>query len=333
MPELKDPSPPILETPGGQENVRVELDSQRRLRAELALLATEMVNESLADIDTMQTTQLVATMNAEDTSVPAAVAKVGDSIAAAIDATVERLALGGRLVYIGAGTAGRIGILDATECPPTFGTDPSMVIGIIAGGAAAIRSSVEDAEDDAEAGKADLASIGLSPADVVVGISASGRTPYVIAALNYASEIGALGIGLACNEGSPVGAASQIPIEVVVGPELLAGSTRLKAGTAQKLVLNMISTITMVRLGKTFGNIMVDLRSTNNKLRARAELAVMRAASVTPRQASEALDAVGGSVKEAILVLKTGLSPDAGRMLLAANGGFLRAAIESHFGE
>lgn len=319
-------------TPSNPESQDEPAALRRQLRAELAMLSTEAVNESLAEIDRMPTRELVTAMTAEDASVPEAVSKAGDSITAAIDAIADRLSAGGRLIYIGAGTAGRIGILDASECPPTFGTDPSMVVGIIAGGTEAIQNAVEDAEDDAAAGRADLAAIELRPGDAVVGISASGRTPYVIAALRYAREIGALCIGLACNEGSQVGAAAEIAIEIPVGPELLAGSTRLKAGTAQKLVLNMISTITMVRLGKTFGNIMVDLRSTNKKLRARAESTVMRAASVTARQASEALEAVNGSVKEAILVLKTGLAPDAARSLLADHAGFLRAAIEAGTG-
>lgn len=299
------------------------------LRTELAKLSTEAVNASLSEMDSMSTSDLVLAMNEEDASVPVAVGRVASSITAAIEATTERLSAGGRLLYVGAGTAGRIGIMDASECPPTFGTHPSMVVGIIAGGARAIQNAVENAEDDSEAARIDLKDIRLTPADVVIGISASGRTPYVISALNFAREIGALTVGLSCNEGSPVGDAAAIRIEVIVGPEFLAGSTRLKAGTAQKLVLNMISTITMVRLGKTYGNVMVDLLYTNEKLRARAESTVMRAASVTAEQASDALAAADGSVKEAILVLKTGLSPDVARTLLADHRGFLRDAINA----
>lgn len=309
-----------------RENTHVD---KAGLRAELATLSTEAVNESLAEMDTMSTAELVTAMNEQDALVAAAVAAASVPIAAAIDAVSDRLAAGGRLIYLGAGTPGRLGILDASECPPTFGTDPSQVVGIIAGGTAAIQNAIEGAEDDVDAPRTELDRLNLSAKDAVVGISASGRTPFVVSGLAHAAAIGALTVALACNDRSPIGAAADIAIEIPVGPEFLTGSTRLKAATAQKMVLNMISTISMVRLGKTYGNVMVDLQYTNKKLRVRAESTVMRVAQVSAEEASDALDAVGGSVKEAILVLKTGLTPDAARALLVEHGGFLRAAIDA----
>ncbi|MCB5166121.1 N-acetylmuramic acid 6-phosphate etherase [Streptomyces bambusae] len=297
------------------------------LRAQLDALTTEAVRPELAEIDRWSTLDIARTMNAEDAGVPAAVAAQLPQIAAAIDAVAERMADGGRLLYAGAGTAGRMGVLDASECPPTFNTDPAQVVGLIAGGPEAMVRAVEGAEDSAELAAADLAGLDLTPADTVVGISASGRTPYAVGAVRYAREAGALTIGLACNAGSELGAAAEHGIEVVVGPEVLSGSTRLKAGTAQKLVLNMLSTITMIRLGKTYGNLMVDVRATNEKLRARARRIVAQATGASPEAVESALAAASGEVKPAILILLAGVdAPEATRLLSAASG-HLRQAV------
>nr|WP_221244207.1 N-acetylmuramic acid 6-phosphate etherase [Cryobacterium roopkundense] len=297
------------------------------MRDSLALLATEQVNERYPDLDRLSTAELVQAMNEQDAGVAAAVAAVTPQITAAVDGIAARMGSGGRLIYIGAGTAGRMGILDASETPPTFGTDPSLVVGVIAGGPGAVHTAVENAEDSASAGANDLRALGLGAGDAVVGISASGRTPYAVGALEYASSVGAFTAGVSCNAGSALGRAASVAIDVVVGPEILTGSTRLKAGTAQKMVLNMLSTITMVRLGKTYGNLMVDMRATNEKLRARAERTVMLATEADAAAASQALADTEGSVKAAILVLSTGVTPLAATLLLAGHHGFLREAI------
>lgn len=296
------------------------------LRAELSTLTTEAVDEGRRDLDTLSTADLVELMNKQDESVPTAIAAVLPTIAAAIDDIADRMHKGGRLIYIGAGTPGRLGIVDASECPPTFNVDASLVVGLIAGGDSAIRTAVENAEDDPQGGANALAEIAVAPADVVVGVSASGRTPYVAGALEYAAGVGALTVAIACNSNSTIGRIADHPIEVVVGPELIAGSTRLKAGTAQKLVLNMISTISMVRLGKTYGNIMVDLRATNEKLRARAERTVMLVTDCTPADAAAALVQSDGSVKIALLMMLGNLSVADARASLAAAPS-LRAAL------
>ncbi len=296
------------------------------VHAELAALTTEVVPPELRDLDVLPTDQLAALMNQQDQGVPSAVAAALPQISSAIDAIAERMRAGGRLIYIGAGTPGRLGILDASECPPTFNTDPSLVVGIIAGGDTAIRTAVEDAEDDPRGGADALAAIALTASDAVVGVSASGRTPYVIGALGYARQRQALTVALACNAGSLVGREADHAIEVVVGPEFVAGSTRLKAGTAQKLVLNMISTIAMIRLGKTYGNIMVDLRTTNEKLRARAERAVLLVTGCSPQEARQALARCGGSVRAAILMLSRDLTAKQAAEILA-QAPSLRAAL------
>ncbi|MEU1281718.1 N-acetylmuramic acid 6-phosphate etherase [Streptomyces sp. NPDC005805] len=297
------------------------------LRAQLATLATEAFRPELADIDRLPTAEIARIMNGEDAGVPAAVADRLPVIAAAIDATAERMARGGRLVYAGAGTAGRLGILDASECPPTFNTDPSVVVGLIAGGPAAMVTAVEGAEDSKELAASDLDGLKLTADDTVVGVSASGRTPYAIGAVEHARELGALTIGLSCNAGSALGTAAEHAIEVVTGPELLTGSTRLKAGTAQKLVLNMISTITMIRLGKTYGNLMVDVRASNDKLRARSRRIVALATGAPDAEIEAALEATDGEVKNAILVLLAGVDAGVAAGLLAGTGGHLRAAL------
>ncbi|WP_223692876.1 N-acetylmuramic acid 6-phosphate etherase [Leifsonia poae] len=292
--------------------------SRELLRDELSALTTEAIREDLRDLDTLSTLRIVTLMNEQDQTVPPAVAAVLPQIAAAVDDIAERMRQGGRLIYIGAGTPGRLGILDASECPPTFNTDPSQVVGVIAGGDGAIRIAVENAEDDEQGGADALAELDVRAADVVVGISASGRTPYVVGALGFARDRGALTVALACNGGSTIGRGADHVIEVVVGPEVIAGSTRLKAATAQKLVLNMLSTITMVRLGKTYGNIMVDLRATNEKLRARAERTVMLATECSAAQAEDALARSNGSVKTAILMVLRGLTADQATTAISA---------------
>ncbi|MFE9450573.1 N-acetylmuramic acid 6-phosphate etherase [Streptomyces sp. NPDC006739] len=299
----------------------------RDLRAELESLTTEAFRPELAGIDRLPTLDIARLMNGEDSGVPAAVAAQLPRIAAAVDAVAERMARGGRLVYAGAGTAGRLGVLDASECPPTFNTDPARVVGLIAGGPRAVVTSVEGAEDSAELARADLDELALTPEDTVVGVSASGRTPYAVGAVRHARSLGALTIGLACNADSALAAAADHGIEVVVGPELLTGSTRLKAGTAQKLVLNMLSTITMIRLGKTFGNLMVDVRASNDKLRARSRRIVALATGAPDEEIEKALTETGGEVKNAILTVLAGVDGPTAARLLEESGGHLRAAL------
>jgi N-acetylmuramic acid 6-phosphate etherase len=300
----------------------------RDLRAELETLTTEAFRPELADIDQLPTLEIAKIMNGEDATVPAAVAARLPQIAAAIDDIAERMARGGRLVYAGAGTAGRLGILDASECPPTFNTDPSQVVGLIAGGPGAMVTSVEGAEDSRELAAGDLDALRLTDRDTVVGVSASGRTPYAVAAVEHARARGALTVGLSCNADSPLAAAADHGIEIVVGPELLTGSTRLKAGTAQKLVLNMLSTITMIRLGKTYGNLMVDVRASNDKLRARSRHIVALATGASDEEIERALAATDGEVKNAILTILGDVDGPSAARLLAESGGRLRLALE-----
>ncbi|MFG2182249.1 N-acetylmuramic acid 6-phosphate etherase [Streptomyces abikoensis] len=299
------------------------------LGAQLAALTTEAFRSDLADIDRLPTRDIAGIMNAEDAGVAAAVAARLPEIAAAIDATAERMARGGRLIYAGAGTAGRLGVLDASECPPTFNTGPGQVVGLIAGGPEALVAAVEGAEDDAARAAADLDALELGPDDTVVGVSASGRTPYAVGAVRHARAAGALTVGLACNAGSALGAAAEHAVEVVVGPELLTGSTRLKAGTAQKLVLNMISTITMMRLGKTYGNLMVDVRASNDKLRARSRRIVSLATGAADEEIEAALTDAGGEVKNAILILLGEVDGPTAARLLTESHGHLRAALRA----
>jgi N-acetylmuramic acid 6-phosphate etherase len=299
----------------------------RDLQSQLDSLTTEAFRPELADIDQLPTLDIARLMNGEDATVPPAVARRLPEIAAAIDAIADRMARGGRLIYAGAGTAGRLGVLDASECPPTFNTDPAQVVGLIAGGPQAVVTSVEGAEDSAELARTDLDALKLTPDDTVVGISASGRTPYAVGAVEHARAVGALTIGLSCNAASALAAAADHGIEIVAGPELVTGSTRLKAGTAQKLVLNMLSTITMIRLGKTYGNLMVDVRATNDKLRARSHRIVALATGATDTEIETALTATNGQVKHAILTILTGVDADTATRLLTENEGHLRAAL------
>ncbi|MFD5119109.1 N-acetylmuramic acid 6-phosphate etherase [Streptomyces sp. NPDC058385] len=304
-------------------------DNYSELRAQLATLTTEAFRPELSEIDRLSTLEIAQIMNGEDASVPTAVAEQLPQIAAAIDGTAERMARGGRLVYAGAGTAGRLGVLDASECPPTFNTDPSEVVGLIAGGPSAMIKAVEGAEDSKELAAQDLDALGLTADDVVVGISASGRTPYAIGAVEHARDRGALTIGLSCNADSALAEAADHGIEVVVGPELLTGSTRLKAGTAQKLVLNMLSTITMIRLGKTYGNLMVDVRASNEKLRARSRRIVALATGADDADIEAALAATDGEVKNAILVILGSVDGPTAARLLTDSKGHLRAALQA----
>ncbi len=258
---------------------------------------------------------------------PAAVGKVIAEIAHAVDRIVDAFGKGGRLIYMGAGTSGRLGVLDAAECPPTFGVPGDMVVGLIAGGPDALARAAEGSEDDVEEGAAALKGIGLSQKDVVVGIAASGRTPYVVGGLTYAKTLGATTVALSCNQDSPIARIADIAILPVVGPEVLAGSTRLKSGTAQKLVLNMITTASMIRLGKCYQNLMVDLNPTNAKLIARAARIVMLATGCAAEQAQEALKRTDNDVKLAILMTVTGMPIEEAKLALRRAGGFLRKAI------
>lgn len=300
--------------------------AQSALADQLTRMSTERVRTDLADLDQRSTLAIAETMNDGDAQVAVAIRAMLPHIAAAVDAITERLRRGGRLIYIGAGTAGRLGVLDASECPPTFNTPPEQVVGVIAGGHIALTTAIEGAEDDTEMARADLAALHLTEADCIVGISASGRTPYAVAGVQYAAERGALTLGLSCNGNSALGAAAQIPLEVEVGPELVAGSTRLKSGTAQKLVLNMLSTITMIRLGKTYGNLMVDVRSTNEKLRARAHNIVTAATDADVDEVTDALAAADGEVKTAILMILAAVDAETANAALAEHGS-LRAAL------
>jgi N-acetylmuramic acid 6-phosphate etherase len=291
-------------------------------------LATEAWDPAAADLDLRSTEALVAAMNTADATVPAAVAAATDSIAGAIDAISQRLATGGRLVYVGAGTSGRLALLDAAEVSTTFAVPPGIVVTLIAGGVAAVAAAQETAEDDADDGGAQLTALGVSSADAVVAISASGRTPFAVGALRTAREAGALTVALVSVEDSEVGALADHEIAVIVGPEVIAGSTRLKAGTAQKLVLNMISTIAMIRLGKTFGNFMVDVVATNDKLRARVRRIVRLAANVSETDADAALDAADGDAKVAIVSLVAGITATEARTRLDDADGVVRLALE-----
>lgn len=300
------------------------------LIAALSHLVSEGRNPDTMDIDLQPSIEIVKRLNQQDKSVPLAVEKVLPEVAQAVDKIVEAFQVGGRLIYLGAGTSGRLGVLDASECPPTFGVSDQMVIGLIAGGQDAMFKAKEGAEDDPQLGESDLQSLNLTPDDVVVGIAASGRTPYVIGALTYANELGATTVALSCNPDSPIAESAEIAISPVVGPEALTGSTRLKSGTAQKLVLNMLTTASMIRLGKSYQNLMVDVKATNKKLLARATRIVMQATDCDKAQATSTLEETEFDVKLAILMILTGLGIQEAREQLHYQQGFLRAAVEKH---
>ncbi len=298
----------------------------------LGTLPTEAGGEPGADYDLRATDDLVSTMLRADEAVLPAVAAATAAIAATIDAVSARLEHGGRLIYVGAGSSGRLAALDAAECESTFSTTPGQVVALVAGGIASPPLEQEAAEDDSAAGAADIGALEVGPDDAVVGISASGRTPYVVGALEVASARGALTAALVSVDGSELGRVAAHEIAVVVGPEFIAGSTRLKAGTAQKLVLNMISTISMIRLGKTFGNLMVDVAATNEKLQARVRRIVESATGASPEQVDQALEESGGNAKVAIVSLLAGVDADTARERLAAAGDNTRLALDEQPG-
>lgn len=288
---------------------------------------TEARNSATAEIDLLSTREIVATIAAEDARVAPAVAAEGDAIARLADVVVERMERGGRLIYIGAGTSGRLGVLDAAECPPTFGIDPGVVVGRIAGGAAALTEALESVEDDVALGRQEIAALAVGPDDVVLGIAASGRTPYVLAAIEAARARGAFVAGLACVGRSPLAEAVMLMIAPVVGPEVISGSTRMKAGTAQKLVLNTLSTTVMIRLGKTLGNLMVDVQARNEKLRRRAASIVMTATGVDEAEAQRLLSLTNDEAKPAIVMALAGVDAAEARRRLAASAGRVRQAL------
>lgn len=291
-------------------------------------LLTEQSNPATARLDALSTEELLGALNAEDARVAAAVAAEIPSIARALDAVCERLAAGGRLFYIGAGTSGRLGVLDAAEIPPTFGADPELVQGVIAGGEAALTRSIEGAEDDESAGAADLEKRGFGAADALVGIAASGRTPYVIGGLRHARRIGALTIALSTNPSSAIADEAEISIAPIVGPEAIAGSTRLKSGTAQKMVLNMLSTGLMVRRGAVYGNLMVNVQLRNQKLWERARRMVEEIAGCGREAAQQALEA-SEDVRTAVLMVRRGWDLETARGRLEQAGGVLRKALDN----
>lgn len=298
-------------------------------KEELAALRTEQVDEKFALLDVMTVGELLQVMNESDTEVPKAITQVLPTIKIVIDGIIDRMLQGGRLIYMGAGTSGRLGVLDAAELGPTFSVAPTEVIAFIAGGDVALRHAVEAAEDNIELSVAELKKINLTAQDIVIGIAASGRTPYVISALKYANEIGALSVGLTSNPGSEITKVAQHAIAVDTGPELLAGSTRLKSGTAQKLVLNMISTITMIRLGKTFGNLMVDLQITNEKLMDRAVRIIENATGADRNSALSALEESGHRVKVAILMILLHVDATEAEVRLKTASNHIRQALDN----
>lgn len=294
---------------------------------DLAKLASEGRNPDTLHIDRQSTLDMLTTINNQDKQVPEAIARVLPAIAAAVDKIVAAFQQGGRLIYMGAGTSGRLGVLDASECPPTFSVPADMVVALIAGGPEAMFRAQEGAEDNTQLGADDLRQLALTDKDVVVGIAASGRTPYVLGGLHYARSVGATTVALACNNGSAIGLAADIAIEPQVGPEVITGSTRLKSGTAQKLVLNMLSTASMIRIGKVYQNLMVDLNASNLKLQARAQRIVMQATETNETQAAEALAAADNNVKLAILMQLSGLDKTTAQTQLALHQGVLSKAV------
>ncbi|MBN7764155.1 N-acetylmuramic acid 6-phosphate etherase [Pectobacterium brasiliense] len=293
----------------------------------LGTLVSETRNPATMALDQFSTLEMMHAFNQEDRKVPEAIAQVLPAIAEAVDLATASLQEGGRLIYLGAGTSGRLGVLDASECPPTFGVPHGLVIGLIAGGPGALLKAVEGAEDDPALGEADLKALDVTAADMVVGLAASGRTPYVIGALRYARDVGCRTAAISCNPHSPIAQEAQVAISPVVGPEALTGSTRLKSGTAQKLVLNMISTGVMVKLGKVYQNLMVDVKATNVKLLDRACRIVVEATGAEREKARQALVQAGNEVKPAILMLLANIDVTAARERLKQHNGYLREAL------
>lgn len=294
---------------------------------DLTKLSTEARNPNTMDLDQMTPLQIAQAMNAEDKKVVEAVGEVLPQVAEAMQWATDALAGGGRLIYLGAGTSGRLGVLDASECPPTFGVSPDLVVGLIAGGKDALITAVEGAEDDLELAGHDLDALGANEKDVVVGLAASGRTPYVVGGLRHAKALGCKTVAVACSKDSAIGEVADLAIEPVPGPEVLTGSTRLKAGTAQKLVLNMLSTGSMVLTGKAYQNLMVDVQASNEKLVARSQNIVMQACDCSREKAIEALAASNGQVKPAIVAVLTGSTNERALELLAQANGHVREAL------
>jgi N-acetylmuramic acid 6-phosphate etherase len=297
------------------------------MQIDLTKLVTESRNNASEAIDTLSTLEMLKVINNEDKKVALAVEQTLPAIAQAVDAIAAAFSQGGRLIYIGAGTSGRLGILDASECPPTYGSAPEQVVGLIAGGHQAILKAVENAEDNVEMGADDLKAIHFSAKDVLVGIAASGRTPYVLGAMAYARSMNATVACVSCNPQSPMTEAADIVITPVVGAEVVTGSSRMKAGTAQKLVLNMLTTGAMIRLGKIYGNLMVDVEATNAKLVERQKQIVMQATDCDREHAEMALNACEGHCKTAIVMILTGVDSDTAKALLQQNKGYIRPAI------
>jgi len=291
-------------------------------------LATEQRNEKTKHLDEMETREILRVMNKEDQAAVIAVSKQLDCIEKVVQLVIAAFRRGGRLIYVGAGTSGRLGLLDAVECPPTFGTEPSMVQAVLAGGLRAVVKAVEGAEDDEEAAVRDLQAVGLTKNDVVIGIAASGRTPYVVGALRYAKQIGASTGSIACNKGAVISQYADAAVEIETGPEVLTGSTRLKAGTAQKMVLNMISTASMVGIGKVYGNWMVDVQATNEKLKERAKRIITETTGVSAEEASYYYEQANGEVKTAIVMILRQCDYEEAKERLQQAEGFVRKALE-----
>lgn len=295
---------------------------------DLSILTTEQINDKTKIIDQLSTDEIVRLINEEDKTVALAVEKILPEISDSIDSVYHALKNGGKLFYVGAGTSGRLGVLDAAECPPTFRTPPELVQALIAGGKGAMFLAVEGAEDDTNQGANDLKEIGFCSKDVVVGIAASGRTPYVVGALEYAKQLGATTIALSCNKNAGISRVADHKIEVIVGPEILTGSTRLKAATAHKMILNMITTTTMIKLGKVYQNLMVDLNASNNKLIVRARNIVMEITKVSYEKAEEILNITNWEVKPAIVMIEADVSFEAAKKYIEEAEGSVRNAIE-----
>ena len=291
-------------------------------------MSTETRNRNTMDLDIMTPLEVITVMNQEDAKVPAAITPALPQIAQCVTWAIESIEAGGRIIYMGAGTSGRLGVLDAVECPPTFGVSPETVVGLIAGGDNAFVKAKEGAEDSRELGRQDLENIRLEKRDIVIGIAASGRTPYVLGGLDYAKELGCHTVAISCNPGSAIGAAAELAIEVVPGPECLTGSTRLKAGTCQKLILNMISTATMVGCGKAYQNLMVDVMQTNEKLVVRAQNIVMEATGCDRETAAEKIAIAGGNAKTAITMILADCGLEEAKERLARAKGHVREAIK-----
>ncbi|MGV8845942.1 N-acetylmuramic acid 6-phosphate etherase [Tessaracoccus sp.] len=300
---------------------------------DLSLLTTELVDAQYSDLDTRPTLGVLEAMNDAEALVPLAVSRALPAIALLVEAAAERIRAGGRLIYVGAGTSGRLGVLDASECPPTFHVSPETVQAIMAGGRSAVFAATESVEDNAEAGAAEVHKLGVGPHDIVVGIAASGRTPFVIGAVRAARAAGALTSGISCNTGSKLGAVTDHPIEVDLGPEVLAGSTRLKAGSATKQILNMISTAVMVRNGKTYGNLMVDVSISNEKLQDRGERLIIRITGCDHATAARTLAESGNRVKVAVVMIRLDMSRLAAESLLDQHDGRLASALTKTTGK